>query len=387
MTPKGSRTVLRGLVGSDAHPATQLIDFVAVLFGYAISGERTLEAFYEQPAALCRCLHGALRPRPLARALHTQSLFGGLDSGACRSPARALSYRSACSPAGKEEHRWAVGSSWHALGGFRHRWHARGRSPTGFASDSRPAACPETLGCTSALLATPGASVGKSSARAPLFQQAHSYQWLGSFRQPRQRALPGGTAPGAWRLFSRYLAAHQFPQERALLRLDGQYGTGAVLADLAGFCVVMRGKDYQLLDQPRSRRVCTCPQISSSLARKVSWCAASTTALMCLWGQTGSAAVSSWQPIRPPRRRAASASHAQGVVYELFFTKLPQEAFTASDVVALYLHRGAFEPTLADEDQEQDPDRWCSHAACWAGMLADRFTMGLEPAPGTGPSA
>src|SRR5579864_9259600 len=46
MTPKGSRPVLRGLVGSNAHPATQLIDFLAVLFGYAISGERTLEAFY-----------------------------------------------------------------------------------------------------------------------------------------------------------------------------------------------------------------------------------------------------------------------------------------------------------------------------------------------------
>jgi hypothetical protein len=50
-----------------------------------------------------------------------------------------------------------------------------------------------------------------------------------------------------------------------------------------------------------------------------------------------------------------------GVVYELFFTKLPQQAFTASDVVELYLHRGAFETALADEDQ--DPDRWCSHSA------------------------
>jgi hypothetical protein len=52
-----------------------------------------------------------------------------------------------------------------------------------------------------------------------------------------------------------------------------------------------------------------------------------------------------------------------GVVYELFFSRLPQQAFTASDVVALYLHRGAFETTLADEDQEQDPDRWVSHTA------------------------
>ena len=31
----------------------------------------------------------------------------------------------------------------------------------------------------------------------------------------------------------------------------------------------------------------------------------------------------------------------EGVVYELFFTTLPQQAFTACDVVELYLHRGA----------------------------------------------
>jgi len=37
-----------------------------------------------------------------------------------------------------------------------------------------------------------------------------------------------------------------------------------------------------------------------------------------------------------------------GVVYELFFTNLPQRAFTACDVVELYLHRGAFEPLLSD---------------------------------------
>ena len=51
------------------------------------------------------------------------------------------------------------------------------------------------------------------------------------------------------------------------------------------------------------------------------------------------------------------------VVYELFYTALPPAAFTPADVVALYLHRGAFETVLADEDKEQDPDRWCSHTA------------------------
>ncbi len=81
----------------------------------------------------------------------------------------------------------------------------------------------------------------------------------------------------------------------------------------------------------------------------------------------------------------------KGVVYELFFTQLPQDAFTASDVVALYLHRGAFEPQLADEDREQDPDRWCSHAPAgqeawqiisqWVWNLRLELGHLLEPTP------
>jgi hypothetical protein len=60
-------------------------------------------------------------------------------------------------------------------------------------------------------------------------------------------------------------------------------------------------------------------------------------------------------------------------------------------VVALYLHRGAFENVLSDEDLEQDPDRWCSHAPvgqeCWQ-ILSQwvwnlRLELGhqLEPTP------
>jgi hypothetical protein len=50
-----------------------------------------------------------------------------------------------------------------------------------------------------------------------------------------------------------------------------------------------------------------------------------------------------------------------GTVYELFLTTAPQAAFTCADVLGLYLHRGSFETVLADEDREQDTDRWCSH--------------------------
>ncbi len=69
--------------------------------------------------------------------------------------------------------------------------------------------------------------------------QAHSYQWLGSFGNPGngQYREELRRAVGA---IQRYLSAHQLPQERALLRLDGHYGTGAVLLDLAGFSFVVR---------------------------------------------------------------------------------------------------------------------------------------------------
>ncbi len=66
---------------------------------------------------------------------------------------------------------------------------------------------------------------------------------------------------------------------------------------------------------------------------------------------------------------ATSSSPAVGVerdgtVYELFVSTLPSPAFTVSDVLDLYLHRGSFETALADEDDEQGSDRWYSHTPC-----------------------
>lgn len=59
------------------------------------------------------------------------------------------------------------------------------------------------------------------------------------------------------------------------------------------------------------------------------------------------------------------------IVYELFFTNLPQQGFTACDVVELYLHRGAFEPALSDEDQELD-ERLAGAATQPGGRSAGR---------------
>jgi hypothetical protein len=159
-----------------------------------------------------------------------------------------------------------------------------------------------------------------------------------------------------------YLQAHHLAPTSALLRLDGQYGTGAVITDLAGFFFVMRGKDYNVLDQesvqcrlhlpadqqfsrPESglvRQLYDCPNVAVG---KTGYCCRVVVAT------------------HPATEKKSRIGHTRkGVVYELFFTDLPQDAFTASDVVALYFHRGAFEPVLSDEDHEQDPDRWCSHS-------------------------
>jgi len=80
-----------------------------------------------------------------------------------------------------------------------------------------------------------------------------------------------------------------------------------------------------------------------------------------------------------------------GVVYELFVSTILAEALTANDLLDLYRHRGSFETVLADEDWEQDPDRWCSHTPCgqefwqilsqWVWNLRLEFGQQCSPTP------
>lgn len=86
---------------------------------------------------------------------------------------------------------------------------------------------------------------------------------------------------------------------------------------------------------------------------------------------------------------ATSSSPAVGVerdgmVYEMFVSTLPSPAFTCSDVLDLYLYRGSFEAVLADEDIEQDANRWYSYYPVRSGVLPDLRAVDLEPAPRTG---
>jgi len=393
MTPKGSRPVLRGLVGSNAHPATQLIDFLSVLFGYAISGEPTLEEFYKQlqpfavpfmalferdqlpsRSALSRFL-AALTQAPV-EALRT--LF--LDDLLSRPLSRASNEKQTGGLVDRAGTTWVVFD----IDGTREAARQRALPQ----SDNLPPAFRRLDEvCAPGYR---GRKRGQVVRTRTVISQAHSYHWLGSFGHQgngryREELRQGLAAIG------RYLTAYQFPPERTLLRLDGQYGTGAVLADLAGFAFVTRGKEYTALDHPLVQARLHLPpdqfqkRPESQVVRSLYDCP------QVPVGPEGVLyrVVVATHPAG--KKKSPVGVTRAGVVYELFFTNLPQQAFTASDVVELYLHRGAFEPTLFDEDQEIDPDRWCSHSAwgqeCWQ-VVAQwtwnlRLDLGhqLEPTP------
>jgi len=65
-----------------------------------------------------------------------------------------------------------------------------------------------------------------------------------------------------------------------------------------------------------------------------------------------------------PGKRISVGKCVGEYVYELFITTVPAEGFLVEDVLDLYHGRGAFEAVLADEDLEEDPDRWCSYTEC-----------------------
>jgi hypothetical protein len=102
---------------------------------------------------------------------------------------------------------------------------------------------------TSVPLATEAANAGRWFGHAQRLLRRTAESRLGSFGNRgnghyREELRKGLAAIG------RYLAAHQLTEAHTLLRLDGHYGTGAVLTDMAGFAFVTRGKEYSVLDHP-----------------------------------------------------------------------------------------------------------------------------------------
>ena len=358
-----------------------VIDFLAVLFGYTISGERTLEEFYEslQPFAIPFM---ALFERDRLPSRSALSRFLTTLTEASVEALRTLSLDDLLSrPLPPDKQTGGLvdrqGNRWMVIDLDGTREAARQRAlPQG---DDLPTAFRRLDDvCAPGYR---GRKRGEVVRTRTTVSQAHSYQWLGSFGNRgngryREELRKGLAAIG------RYLATHQLEPSRTLLRLDGQYGNGAVLSDIAGFAFVTRGKDYHLLDHPLIQARLHLPPYQlqqrpeSQMVRSLYDCPdipVGPEGALCRVIVATHPAGKKKSPIGVTRA---------GVVYELFFTNLPHQAFTACDVVELYLHRGAFEPILSDEDIEQDPDRWCSHSAwgqeCWQVISQWTWNLRLE---------
>jgi hypothetical protein len=359
----------------------EVIDFLAVLFGYVISGERTLEEFYQrlQPFAVAFM---ALFDRDQ---LPSRSALSRFLAALTEVPVEALRTRFLDDLLGRPlTHDKQTGNLLDRAG---NSWVVFDIDGTREAARQR--ALPQTDELPPPFrrlddVCAPGyrgRKRGEVVRTRTTVSQAHSYQWLGSF---------GNRGNGRYReelckalsAIGQYLAAYQLPQERALLRLDGQYGTGAVLSDVAGFAFVTRGKEYRVLDHPLVQARLHLPpdqfqqRPESQMVRSLYDCPqipVGPDGVCCRVVVATHPATKKKSPVGVTRA---------GIVYELFFTNLPQQAFTACDVVELYLHRGAFEPALSDEDIEQEPDRWCSHSAwgqeCWQVISQWTWNLRLE---------
>jgi len=168
-------------------------------------------------------------------------------------------------------------------------------------------------------------------------------------------------------VISSYASALALPLSHVLTRLDGLYGNAAPLVDLltaGGPGVIVRGKDYHLLNLPAVRARLQQPPDQQTRHPESGTSRALYDCLDIPLTPTGprvrmllAARIATASP-------PAIGTLHNGMVYEQFFTTVPPNAFTPADVLDLYLHRGSFETVLADEEQEQDPDRWVSHTPC-----------------------
>jgi hypothetical protein len=340
-----------------------VIDFFAVLLGYAISGERTLEDFY-QTLSPWASVFMALFDREHLPARSTLSRFFAAFSAEALEALRRVFFSDLLARQVNDEE--STAGLWDRAG---QHWIVFDIDGTRQAARQR--ALPQTPELPAPTrrfqaVCAPGYSGrkrGEVMRTRTVVLQAHTHQWLGSVGHPgnghAQQELRRAVA-----MIDAYMQAHAEPATKALMRLDGAYGTGAMLGDLQGNPFVGRGKVYQILDQPEVQTRLHLPadqhlrHPESQVVRTLYDCP------LVPIGPSGFACrvVVATHPVGKEKPRIGTVRH--GLVYELFFTNLPPQAFTAADVVSLYLHRGAFETTLADEDAELDPDRWVSRTAC-----------------------
>jgi hypothetical protein len=343
----------------------ELIDFVAVLIGYAVSAEPTLLAFYERLTPFATPFMALFGRKALPHRSTLSRFLAALDQPTVEA-LRSLFLEDLIM---RTAQTFPPGGLWDRLD---HHWLVVDVDGTKAAARQRALpSLPELPAphrrfdrvCAPAYL---GRKRGEVARTRTTVLQAHSQHWLGTFGGAGNGDYQGELKRACEAIIS-YAGWLCMPLSSVLVRLDGLYGTTAVLTLLlsSGIGVIVRSKEYGLLDLPAiAARLKLPPDYQSTHPES----GASRALFDCpdiVLRSSG------------PRVRLIVATHPTtstakpsigvlraGTVYELFLTTAPQAAFTCVDVLDLYLHRGSFETVLSDEDVEQDTDHWCSRAAC-----------------------
>jgi hypothetical protein len=353
--------LVRGRFGS-----YEPIDFLGPLVGYAISGERTLADFFERVAPFEAAFMALFGRRCLPHRSSLSRFLADVDRP-CLEAFRTLF----------EQQTFAEGWTSETIGGIFDR---QGRRYLVFDVDAtRQAARQRALPCDPAL---PVARRRLDAVCAPGYRgrkrgevvrtrttalQMHTRQWVGTYAGKGNGDYRGELA-SALRAITTYLQHFAFPPEMALVRLDGQYGDAAVIAQLilAGVYFVTRGRGYRLLEHPQIQRVLAHAPTASVTRMNTGevvelfeggWLALGE-------GLPQVRVIVARHPAPPPGKNIPVGKRVGEWVYELFMTTLAADGFLVEDVLDLYHGRGAFEAVLADEDVEEDPDRWCSYTEC-----------------------
>jgi hypothetical protein len=370
----------------------EVIDFVGVLLGYAVSAEPTLQAFYERLAPFATAFMALFNRHELPHRSTLSRFLAALDQPTVEALRRLFQEDLVARTA----QTFPPGGLWDRLG---HHWlvvdvdgtkqAARQRALPSLAELPAPhRRCDQV--CAPAYL---GRKRGEVARTRTTVLQAHSHHWLGTFGGAGNGDYQGELARACEAIMS-YAGWLCMPLSHVLIRLDGLYGTTAVLTPLlsSGMGLIVRSKEYGLLELPAVAARLTQPPDAQTTHPESG-------AQRMLFDCPDLVLHSSGLHVRliVATHPATSASKPPigvlraGTVYELFLTTAPQAAFTCADVLDLYLHRGSFETVLADEDREQDIDRWCSHTACgqevwqilsqWLWNLRLDLGQSLTPSP------
>src|SRR6266496_5168990 len=370
----------------------ELVDFVAVLIGYAVSAEPSLLAFYERLLPFASAFMALFGRKSLPHRTTLSRYLSALDQPTVEALRSlflddvVLRTAQTFSPGGlwdRQGHHWLVMD----VDGTKHA--ARQRALPSLAELPAPHRRFDRV-CAPAYL---GRRRGEAARTRTTVLQAHSQHWLGTFGGAGNGDYRGELMRACEAIIS-YAGWLCMPLSSVLVRLDGLYGTTAVLTIplSSGMGVIVRSKEYGLLDLPAVAARLKLPPDHQSTHPESGVSRA-------LFDCPDIALRSSGSPVRLIVATHPTASTAKpsigvlraGTVYELFLTTAPQAAFTCADVLDLSLHRGSFETVLSDEDVEQDTDRWCSRTPCgqecwqivnqWLWNLRLDLGQHLSPSP------